>query len=311
MAETYFEQKEREAKEQQAREKQSLDYQAQQKEFADQYAKKQEELKALTPQQVQANVESVQTQEFVCIAQSHAKFQQSSPEVQQKMTAEYIPQDNREGASREEASRETQTRFSDQLPVEHSKTTNVASYLAQSAYERRMSYLDRDQQFAEQIEAEADPVKREHLTLQRDLSTAQYEMSTAHAASNVSRLVGDKENDVKFAAQATEHEVKRDGLEQRLREFEQAHSLGQYADKDQDQQQAKQETREMSEPKSAGAQRLEEMQQTENAKAEQAGVKPISADKQRMFATVRDEIKTSDQQRERSRDRDREQGQER
>lgn len=318
--ESDFEKQEREAK----------NYQAQQKGYADDYLKQQDALKQpLTPADVQRNIETVDTPAGKQIAQANSIFQNATPEQQQQFASDFIAQDKlvatqdrlkEYGIGQEEPSKPGGF----QMPVEIEKTTNPASVMAQGAYERRMDYLEKDEKFAGQIEAAAnDPVQLERLNLQRDLETQQYEMETSHAASNVSRLVGDKENTAKFADLADTHEVQRDKLVNELAEFDLRHPEAAQGQDDQQQageQQASKESQQVNQKESPVSEKSlptagektptpgeEAIEKIWREESEKSPVSEVSAEQKEMARVTREDIEVADQQQDRGHEKSREQ----
>ena len=317
--ETEFEKQQRQGAEYIEKRDQNIADQAKQKEYSDAYLQRQEELK----QAGQAYLDQKENDQrgrgegYQHIAQSSTIFSDLTPEKQKAFAQDFISA-NRDaetkallteyGIAQDGPSkpRDMQERGY-QTPVDIAKTTNPASAMAQAAYERRMTFLTRDDQFNERIErAQDDPLKVERLTLERDIGREQYEMTTANAASNVSQLLKDEPNKTKFAAISDSHEANRDALVHKLAEFDKAHP--QYRNEPEVNQPTPANVRgdEMSEAKELSEnQKVLRAMQEETAK--QSDIKTISPELKEMATQMRETIRVADQQRDLDRSKQREQ----
>lgn len=198
--------------------------------------------------QVQQKLDSVQDQSpsYQNIAQSHRKFAEAAKDKavtnSEFVQGEGQPFDFSKAQPQTEKAADAVQHYQSEGEIggrEKRHTTssmNPISAMAQEAYERRMSYMQRSEQRAEQIAGETDPVQKQRLEMLQKLDTYQYEATTSRAAAGVTGAVGDREASERMTEQAKGFETKRDALAQHLQEFDKRHGFDKAKGQEQTQQ---------------------------------------------------------------------------
>lgn len=275
--ETEFEKQQREAREYQERQQEAADWQKRQQELiagqpqAGQNAQpdqnqhvelqqaQQPNQSPQSPQQiaqdaaqVQQKLDSVQDQSpsYQNIAQSHRKFAEAAKDKaatnNEFVQGEGQPFDLSKAQPQTEKAADAVQHYQAEGEIggrEKRHTTssmNPISAMAQEAYERRMSYMQRSEQRAEQIAGETDPVQKQRLEMLQKLDNYQYEATTSRSAAGVTGAVGDHEASKRMTEQAKGFEAKRDALAQHLQEFDKRHGFDKAKGQEQGKEQAQQ-----------------------------------------------------------------------